>query len=52
VQIPTSVTIWQTKHGGHMGFIACNAKGHDYYYWLDQLLIKWLDNDFKSDLLI
>jgi predicted alpha/beta-fold hydrolase len=49
VQIPTSVNIWKTKHGGHMGFIGRNAKSHD-YYWMDQLLINWLDNDFKSDL--
>ncbi|MBA2727245.1 MAG: alpha/beta fold hydrolase [Parachlamydiaceae bacterium] len=51
IHVPSSVNIWQTKQGGHMGFIGRNAVSHD-YYWMDQLLLHWLEDDFKSDLLL
>ncbi len=49
ISIHSSVNVWQTKHGGHMGFLGYGA-GQD-YYWMDQLILHWLDDDFKSDLL-
>lgn len=48
VNLPSHVHVWSTKHGGHMGFIGLNAKEHR-FYWLDQLLLNWINDDFSSD---
>lgn len=49
ISLHSSVNVWQTKFGGHMGFLGRNAAEYD-YYWLDQLLLNWLEGDFVSDL--
>ncbi len=46
--LPIAVKVWLTSHGGHMGFLSHSAKSHN-YYWMDQLLLNWLDGDFASD---
>jgi uncharacterized protein len=48
--VPDSVKIWATTHGGHLGFLGCNVQEPD-YFWMDQLLLHWLDDDFTSDAL-
>lgn len=46
--ISPSVNLWSTKWGGHMGFIGRTA--HHQYFWMDQLLLNWIHEDFTSDL--
>lgn len=47
IDLPNAVKVWVTKHGGHMGFIGRNAKPD--HYWMDQLLLNWLNGDFISN---
>ncbi|MEI8365756.1 MAG: alpha/beta fold hydrolase [Parachlamydiaceae bacterium] len=37
----SSVNIWLSEHGGHVGFFGWVDEEHR-YYWLDSLLLKWL----------
>lgn len=43
--LPSSVNLWMTRYGGHMGFLGKSAKGH-HFYWLDQLLLNWVAGNF------
>ncbi len=38
-----AVKVWTTKCGGHLGFL---GKGKD-FYWMDQLLLRWVEADFR-----
>ncbi len=38
----SSVNLWTTKHGGHMGFLGKALKEHK-SQWLDQQLLHWID---------
>lgn len=37
----SSVNVWLSQHGGHMGFFGWANKEHG-YYWLDNLLFQWI----------
>ena len=39
--IPSSVELYLTKKGGHMGFLGWSGKEHGYYR-MDQLLMQWI----------
>lgn len=39
--LPSWVKIWISPFGGHMGFLSWSGREH-YYYWLDNLLLKWI----------
>lgn len=45
--LPKSVHIWVTEKGGHMGFLG-NTSSKNTPYWMDNLLLKWLDDDFRK----
>lgn len=38
----SSVKIWLSQYGGHMGFWAWTGKEHG-YFWLDRLLLEWVN---------
>lgn len=39
--LPTNIQYHQTKHGGHLGFLA-NPFIEKHYRWLDQQIMKWI----------
>lgn len=41
-EIPGNVTIYKTKHGGHMGYIASPMSDRG-FHWLDDLLTEWIE---------
>jgi hypothetical protein len=43
-----NVNIWTTKHGGHLGFFGHTGRPFD-YYWMDHLLLNWVNGDFASN---
>lgn len=43
------MNVWTTKHGGHMGFLGKGSKDRS-PYWMDFLLLNWIDGDFKTNL--
>jgi uncharacterized protein len=43
-KIPSSVDVYLTEKGGHMGFLGWSGKEHG-YFWLDWILMNWI---FKS----
>jgi predicted alpha/beta-fold hydrolase len=48
ILLSNSVQVWTTAHGGHMGFLGRGAN----LYWMDHLLLNWIDGDFRSNLRI
>ena len=46
LKLPDQVTVFKTKKGGHMGYLGKRA-GQKGFYWLDSLLIDWID-EFKN----
>lgn len=40
--LPTNVKVWLSPHGGHMGFLGWTGREH-YYFWLDNILLKWIN---------
>jgi predicted alpha/beta-fold hydrolase len=47
LDIPDPVKVFITARGGHMGFIGESLK-KDSFYWLDELLGQWIDQDFTA----
>jgi predicted alpha/beta-fold hydrolase len=45
LDIPSSVRLFYTIHGGHMGFLGFTGKGWD-IRWMDSLLIDWLNANY------
>lgn len=39
--LPTNVSLYKTKKGGHMGYIG-TSEGKKGFYWLDSLVIDWI----------
>jgi uncharacterized protein len=39
--LPSNVTIFKTKKGGHMGYLG-TSEGKKGFYWLDNVLIDWI----------
>lgn len=46
LSVPNNITLWSTKKGGHMGFLGKAP----HFYWMDHLLLNWLDGDFNKNL--
>jgi predicted alpha/beta-fold hydrolase len=42
-----AIKIWLSEHGGHMGFFGWADEEHG-YYWLDMLLMNWINNKFLT----
>jgi uncharacterized protein len=40
------VKVWLVPYGGHMGFFGWADNEHK-YYWMDSLLLKWVQDDFS-----
>ena len=51
ITVPNAVSIWIAKRGGHMGFLGKTSKAHR-PYWMDHLLMNWIEGDFSSNLQI
>lgn len=43
VSIPSWIRVYLCQQGGHMGFLGWAGKDH-WYFWLDQLLLKWIED--------
>lgn len=41
--LPSSVKLWLTPHGGHMGFLGWVGREHR-YFWLDKFLLEQINN--------
>lgn len=39
--VPSTVSIFKTKKGGHMGYLG-KSEGKKGFYWLDNLLVEWI----------
>lgn len=39
--LPSNITIFKTKKGGHMGYLGRTGKGKG-FYWLDSQLVDWI----------
>jgi hypothetical protein len=48
VTLPENVNIWVSKYGGHMGFLG-NTPNTKHIFWMDQLLLNWIDDDFVTN---
>ncbi len=46
--VPESVQLWAAERGGHMGFLGKTPGGRS-LYWMDYLLLNWIEGDFQSD---
>lgn len=44
ISIPSWVKVYLCKKGGHMGFLGWAGMAHR-YFWLDQLIMDWVEND-------
>ena len=40
-RLPSNVTVFKTKRGGHMGYLG-DPRGEKGVYWLDSLLVDWI----------
>lgn len=40
-QLPSNVSVFKTKKGGHMGYLG-KPDGKNGFYWLDSLMIDWI----------
>jgi predicted alpha/beta-fold hydrolase len=49
VTLPDCVQLFATKYGGHMGYLGHTKLKQD-LFWLDQLLMNWVQGDYTSDL--
>lgn len=43
------VNVWVTKHGGHLGFLGRSPQSK-HIYWMDSLLLNWIEGDFTTNL--
>lgn len=46
ISVPANVNVWVSSHGGHMGFMSREEESGGGYYWMDNILLKWLKDDF------
>lgn len=44
-KLSPDITIWMAPQGGHMGFFGWAEDNHR-YYWLDSVLLKWIEDRF------
>lgn len=40
-RLPSNISVFKTKKGGHMGYLGRDAEGNG-FYWLDSLLVDWI----------
>lgn len=40
-KLPSNVSVFKTKKGGHMGYLGRDQEGNG-FYWLDSLLVDWI----------
>ncbi|MBN1914759.1 MAG: alpha/beta fold hydrolase, partial [Parachlamydiales bacterium] len=45
ITLPSNVEVYITHKGGHVGYLAAPSSSHK-FYWLDQLLLDWVDDLF------
>jgi hypothetical protein len=48
LSLPSNVTLFKTKRGGHMGYLG-KPSGNKGFYWLDSLLVDWIREFESSD---
>lgn len=48
ITIPSSVNIYTTPFGGHMGFLGWAGKEHG-YYWMDKQIMEWMKGEIKGE---
>jgi predicted alpha/beta-fold hydrolase len=48
INISKDVHIWSAKQGGHMGFLGKATKVNS-PFWMDHMLLNWMEGDFASD---
>ncbi|MDE3046118.1 MAG: alpha/beta fold hydrolase [Verrucomicrobiota bacterium] len=41
--LPSHIEVYKTKKGGHMGYLS-NPRSETGFYWLDSLLVRWIDS--------
>lgn len=39
---PENISLFKTKKGGHMGYLGRSDEHGDSFYWLDSLLVEWI----------
>lgn len=47
LKAPSSLTIWKTKHGGHMGFLGPADNGRS-IRWMDRQVIQWIEKKWHT----
>lgn len=47
ISLPPGIKVALCQHGGHMGFLGWAGRTHR-YFWLDQLLLNWIENTQSS----
>ncbi len=47
ITVPSSIKVWTTEKGGHMGFLGRGPKAGG-FFWMDDLLLQWIDEDFTT----
>ena len=49
--LPDVVHLWTTEKGGHLGFLG-KGRNTPGIYWMDDLLLNWVKDDFTSIFLV
>lgn len=50
LNLPPDVHVYTSKFGGHLGFLGPTPIPRN-YYWMDNLLLNWMDEDFNSNIM-